>query len=86
MIMSLQHRYSCEWQYKQEACVSSCSLSNISTWILSVYLLLFPKLHLHLLVPRLVLANAVAGDEVAADVSQLWVLLPRLFDETEEET
>ena len=54
----------------------------ISKW--SVYLLLFPKLHLHLFVPWLVLANALASNEVAADISQLWVLLPRLFDKTEE--
>lgn len=47
----------------------------------SVYLLLLPELHLHLLVARLVFADAVAGDEVAADVSQLGVLLPRFFDE-----
>ncbi len=54
--------------------------------ILLTYLLLFPELHLHLLVPQLVLANTVACDEVAADVSQLWVLLARLFDQTEEDT
>lgn len=48
------------------------------------YLLLFSELHLHLFVPWLVFANAVTGDEVAADVRQLWVLLPCLFDETEE--
>lgn len=46
---------------------------------------MFPELNLHLLVPQLVLADAVASDEVAADVSQLWVLLARLFDETEED-
>lgn len=44
------------------------------------YLFLFPELHFHLLVPELVFANAVAGDEVAADVSQLRVLFSCLFD------
>lgn len=53
---------------------------------MSVYLLLFPELHLHLLVARLVLADAVAGDEVVANISQLRVLLPRFFDQTEYET
>lgn len=53
---------------------------------MSAYLLLFPELHLHLFVTRLVLADAVAGDEVAADVSEFWVLFPRLFDQTEEDT
>lgn len=53
---------------------------------MSAYLLLFPELHLHLFVTRLVLADAVAGDEVAADVSKFWVLFPRLFDQTEEDT
>lgn len=47
-----------------------------------LYLLLFPELNFHLLVPELVFANAVAGDEVAADVSQLWVLFSCLFDKT----
>ncbi|TNN38748.1 hypothetical protein EYF80_051080 [Liparis tanakae] len=49
------------------------------------YLLLLPELHLHLLVARLVLADAVSGDEVAADVRQLRVLLPGLFDQAAEE-
>lgn len=53
---------------------------------MSAYLLLFPELHLHLFVTRLVLADAVASDEVAADVSEFWVLFPRLFDQTEEDT
>lgn len=53
---------------------------------MSAYLLLFPELHLHLFVTRLVLADAVAGDEVAANVSEFWVLFPRLFDQTEEDT
>ncbi len=53
--------------------------------LLYLYLLLFPELNLHLLVPQLVLADAVASDEVAANVSQLWVLLACLFDETEED-
>jgi len=50
------------------------------------YLFLFPELHLHLLVAWLVLANAVASDEVAADVGQLWVLLAGLFDEADDRT
>lgn len=45
-----------------------------------MYLLLFPELHLHLLVPGLVFPDAVASDEVAADVSQLRVLLPCFFN------
>lgn len=48
-----------------------------------LYLLLFPELNFHLLVPELVFANAVASDEVAADISQLWVLFSCLFDKTE---
>lgn len=46
----------------------------------STYLLLLSELDLHLLVAKLVFANAVSSDEVAADISQLWVLLSRLFD------
>lgn len=47
------------------------------------YLLLLPELHLHLLVPELVFANAVSSDEVAADIRQLWVLFSCLFDKAE---
>lgn len=49
------------------------------------YLLLLPELHLHLFVAGLVLANAVASDEVAAYISKLWVLLPCLLDKTGEQ-
>lgn len=60
----------------------SCKRSNKRK---VVHLLLLPELHLHLLVPQLVLADAVAGDEVAADVGQLWVLLPCFFDQTKKQ-
>lgn len=43
------------------------------------HFLLFSELHLHLLVAWLVLADAVAGDEVAANVGQLRILLPCLL-------
>lgn len=46
-----------------------------------MYLLLLPELHLHLFVSWLVFSNAVTSDEVAADVSQLRILLSRLFDQ-----
>lgn len=48
-----------------------------------IYLLLLPELDLHLLVPELVFADAVSGNEVAADISQLWVLFPCLLDQAE---
>jgi hypothetical protein len=38
------------------------------------YLFLLPELSFHLFVTRLILPNAMSSYEVAADVSQLWVL------------
>lgn len=45
-----------------------CSDFNVS------HLFLLPEFRFHLLVAGLVLPDAVPSDEVAADVSQLWVL------------
>lgn len=58
----------------------------VSDAALQVHLLLLPELHLHLLVPGVVLADAVSCDEVAADVGQLRVLLPRFLDQTGKKT
>lgn len=43
------------------------------------YLLLFSELRFHLLVTRLVLSDTVSSYEIAADVSQLWILFARFL-------
>lgn len=48
------------------------------------HLFLLPELRFHLLVARLVLPDAVSGDEVAADVSQLWVLFASFLDQSKK--
>lgn len=43
------------------------------------YLFLFSELYFHLLVTRLVLANAMSSYKIATDVSQFWILLASFF-------
>lgn len=43
------------------------------------YLFLFSEFYFHLLVTRLILANAMSSYKIATDVSQFWILFTSFF-------